>query len=679
MGYRVGVDIGGSFTDFAVLDEATGRFDALKVFSRPDAPGAEILAGLAELDARYGVKPEEIAHFTHGTTVGVNTVIQRSGLKLALLTTDGFEDVLELARLKSPDMYDLFSTRPEPLVARANVHGVVERLDASGKEIAPVDSGSVAAALDAALAAGCEGIVVSLLHSHTSGAHERAVREALVAAGCALPVFLSHEVWPIIREYERTTTAVINGYVQPRVAHYLTSMQAALKSVGVGPELLVTRSNGGVMTAEQGKDECVQMVLSGTASGVIGAAFLARAARVDKVISLDIGGTSADVALIRDGEPQYGIGEVIGDFQIHVPSVSVASIGDGGGSIAWLDAQGVLKVGPESAGSTPGPVCYGRGGTRPTITDSFVAAGLLGAGQLGYNAVSVDTEAARAAIAPLGEAVGLSVEQTAEAIRDISVSSMYAGTSAVISRFGINPTEYTMLAFGGAGPMMAAFLARALRMKEVLVPPHPGVLSALGGIVADLRGDFIASFYTALDDSTLAAMRAGLAELEDKAHEWLFGEQGFEGDAAIACFADMRYAGQSFEIGTEIPGRALAEGDAAGIAALFHREHERLFGHSDPEAAVQVINLRLVIRGGTPKPDLPEVAPKAYCPQPAGQARVWLDGAFREAAFYRRVDLRAGAQFEGPAVVMQDDTTTVVPPDCSVAVDGLSNLRISIQ
>ncbi len=678
MGYRIGVDIGGSFTDFAVLDERDGSLRALKVFSRQDQPGAEVLEGMHQLQQRYAIAPGEVSYFTHGTTVGVNTVIQRKGLKLALVATEGFIDVLELARLKIPNMYDLFSRRPTPLIPRARAYGVHGRIDADGRETTPLDHECVAAALHAAVAAGCEGVVVALLHSYRNTAHEQAIKAIAAELVPGLPIFLSSEVWPIIREYERTITAVVSGYVQPRVAHYLNSLQQALRDVGVTPEPRITKSNGGVMSAEQGKSDCIQMILSGTASGVIGAAFVARAAGVARAMSIDIGGTSADLALILDGQPQYGVGETIGEFQIYIPSVSVSSIGEGGGSIAWVDDLGVLKVGPESAGSNPGPVCYGRGGTRPTVTDSFAVCGLIGGAGLGYDAVKVDRDAARAAIAPLAGRLGAGVEATAEAIKDLCVSGMYGGVSGLVSRFGIDPREFTLIAFGGAGPMLAPFLARELGIGEVLVPPTPGVLSALGGLVADIKNDFIRTIYAGLTDGVQDRLREGYADLEARARHWLFVDQGYNGTSTLSHSADMRYAGQSFEVETPLDPQAVATGDLAALAEAFHRRHEQLFGHCDRHAAVQVINLRLVIGGPTPQPVMAEIAPAAGPPPIVRTGTAWIDGAAREIPFYRRADLLAGHRFSGPAVVAQDDCTTVVPPGCTAELDRLGNLRIAI-
>lgn len=679
MGLRVGVDIGGSFADFAVLDEESRTIRTMKVFSRPDAPGSEVLAGIAQLQDRYGISASDIAYFTHGTTVGVNAVVQRRGLNLALITTRNFEDVLDIARLKIPDMYHLMSRRPEPLISRDRVFGVVERMGADGRVVQAVDASSVVEAARALRAANCEGVVVSLLHSYRNPAHEHEVKRLIEAELPGMFVCCSHDVWPIIREYERTLTAVIGGYVQPRVSHYLNSLQTALRDSGVPVDLKVTKSNGGVMSAEHGKSNCVQMILSGTASGVIGAAYVAQMCGLNNCMSLDIGGTTADIALIVDGKPQFATGEYIGDFQIHIPSVSVSSVGEGGGSIAWVDALGVLKVGPDSAGSTPGPACYGRGGTRPTITDAYAVLGVIGGQDLGYNAVQVDVEAARRAIAPLAERLGLGLEHTAEAIVDVAVSSMYSGVSRVISRFGIDPRDFSLMPFGGAGPMMACYLAKALNMSRLLVPTTPGVLSALGGLVADIKNDFVSTVYRALDETTIAGLSGVVAELEEKARAWLKAEihGGGEADADIALSAEMRYHGQSFEIDTPLQSCWLAQRDIAAIRAAFHAEHERIYGHADVAGAVQVVAVRLVIAARTPKPELRRIEVGTGAPEALLVKSVWMEGAMREVPVYQRRDLLAGHRFDGPAIVAQDDTTTCVLPGFRVAIDAFGNLELT--
>jgi N-methylhydantoinase A len=679
MTWRVGVDVGGSFTDFAALNENDGRLATLKVFSRPDQPGTEIALGLRLLEEQHGIAPGDISYFTHGTTVGVNTVIQRNGVRLALLTTRHFEDVLELARLKIPEIHNLYSRRPTPLISRDRVFGIDERMNAQGEILTPVDRASVAAALEAARAAGAEGIVIALLHSWRNDANEQAVKAILTELAPDLPIFSSAAICPIIREYERTITASISGYVQPRVAHYLTRFEATLTALGVTTPPRINKSNGGVMGAAQAKAESVQMILSGTASGVIGAGFVAKHCGFPRLLSLDIGGTSADVAVLLDGEAEYGTGEVIGDFSIYIPSISVTSIGQGGGSIAWVDDFGVLKVGPRSAGSTPGPACYGRGGKEPTITDAFAVCGFLGHGDLGYSAVQLDLPAARMAVGALAERLSISLEETAAAIIELSVSSMYAETSGLISRFGLDPREFSLLAFGGAGPMLACFLARALNLQGVVVPPSPGVLSAFGGLVADLKNDFVRTLYAAVTPALAPTLRAAHTAMRQDALAWLHDDQGFAGAPAFNCSAEMRYQGQSFEVDTPLDPAWIEAGDIAAITAAFHTKHETLFGYADATAAVQLIALRLVISGQTPKPALPRIAP-ADGPAPVhGTAHAWMDGAHHAMPLYRREDLRAGHVFAGPAIVLQPDCTTCIPPDLDLRVDDYGNLVITRQ
>jgi N-methylhydantoinase A len=677
MTYRVGVDIGGTFTDLCAFNERTNELHTLKVLSTPDRPGSEVMEGLRQLTQRYGVPPEQITYFTHGTTVGVNTVIQRKGVKLCLLVTENFVDVLEVARLKVPDPWDLLSSRPAPLVPKDRVLPVRERMNADGSVDIPVDEASVIAAVAKSRALGAEGIVISLINAYRNPAHERAVKAIVNRVAPGLPAFCSTDVWSVIREYERTTTAVIHGYVQPRVERYLASLQEALRSAGVAAEPMVTKSNGGVMSAELGKTACAQMILSGTAAGVIGAAHVASLAGFPATMSLDIGGTSADVAFIRGGVPQYGVGEMIGEFPIFIPTVAVTSIGAGGGSIAWVDGLGVLKVGPESAGSTPGPACYGRGGLRPTITDAFAALGWIGGGELGYSAIHVDVAKARSAVATIADRTGMSVVAAAEAIIKIAVSGMYMEVSKLVSRYGVDPRDYALQAFGGAGPMMACLLVREVGMESVVIPTTPGVLSALGGLVADIKNDFIATVFVELEASALPAIREGYEALERAALRWLREEQGYDGAYRFTYSADMRYQGQSHEIETVLEAAHVKGGDVAGMAATFHRRHEEVYDHADSEAPVQIINLRLVIAGQSPKPAFPRAPEIPGRAEPSGRTRVFLDGAEREIPVFARGTLAPGQIFEGPAVVTQSDCTTCIPGGFHGRVDAYRNLILT--
>jgi N-methylhydantoinase A len=677
MSYRVGVDIGGTFTDFCALSEATGDIKTLKVLSAPDRPGSEVISGIEELERRYGIRPADISYFTHGTTIGVNTVIQRRGARLAVFATAGFEDLLEVARLKMPDPYDLFSRRPEPLGPRERVFGIRERVLADGTVRTAVDPASVAVAVAGARAEGAEAVVVSLLHAYANPSNEQRVRELVHEFAPKLSVTLSSDVWPVIREYERTVTATVAGYVQGRVASYLGSLQTALKDKGVGCEPMITKSNGGVMRAELGKTAPIQMLLSGTASGVIGASRIAEETGASSVLSFDVGGTSADVAVIHEGKPRFGTGERVGDFQIYIPTVSVTSIGAGGGSIARVDDFGVLKVGPESAGSKPGPACYGRGGTQATITDAYAVCGFLGSGELGYGAVELDLELARAAVGDIAARLKLGVEEAAEAIIKVSVSGMFLEISKLFSRHGADPRHFTLLPFGGAGPMTACLLARDLGLERIIVPPTPGVLAAFGGLIADIRNDFIRTAFLDLDASSLAVLRAHAADLERQARTWLEDDQKFKGRAAFLYSADMRYRGQSYELEVPLQRAWIESGDAAAIAAAFHAEHARVYEHADDQAPVQVINLRLVASGAAPQPKVRRAPLVARAAAPVAETTVFYNGRSATAKVYDRDKLQPGEHLSGPAIIRQSDCTTCLVGGFAASVDAFSNLIVN--
>ncbi len=676
MSYRIGVDIGGTFTDFCVFNEASGELRSLKVLSTPEEPGSEVIEGVRQIRSRFGVEPGEVAYFTHGTTVGINTVIQRKGVRLCLFATEGFCDVLELARLKMPDPYDLFSRRPVPLVTRERVFPIKGRIAPDGSIDEPLDEESVRIALANAKRAGAEGIVVSLLHAYRNPAHEEAVKAIVHSLSPEMFVCCSSEVWPIIREYERTVTAVVSGYVQPRVAFYLSSLEAALKGAGIGAVPLITKSNGGVMSAELGKRHAVQMLLSGTASGVIGASHVARLCGLKNAMSLDIGGTSADMALIVEGAPQYGIGEQVGDFPVFIPTVSVTSVGEGGGSIAWVDPLGVLKVGPESAGSTPGPACYGKGGTRATITDAFAVCGFIGQSGLGYNAVQIDLGRAKAAVGEIAARLELGLQEAAEAIIKVAVSGTFVEVSKLVSRYGVDPRDFALIAFGGAGPMLAAFLARELGIAQVVVPTTPGVLSAFGGLIADIKNDFIKTVYLDVGPGLEVELRRGFAELLDQAVRWLRDEQGFRDAYTLLYSADMRYRGQSFEIETPLEAAWIESALWERIAEAFHRQHEQIYDYCDRAAPAQIINLRLIILGPSPKPEFKPLAASDAAPQPEKSALVYYDGKVRPVPLYARSTLLAGQRFAGPAVIAQDDCTTCIPDGFDVRVDAYGNLLL---
>ncbi|MBC9205379.1 hydantoinase/oxoprolinase family protein [Roseomonas aerophila] len=671
MAWRVGVDIGGTFADFAALDTETGRMQTLKVLTTPGAPGQDVGAGLARL-VEAGLQPAQVERFVYGTTVGVNTIIQRRGAGLALFTTAGFTDVLELARLRMPDPYSLFCERPEPLVPREHVFPIEERMDAEGATVTPPGRASVAAAVAAAQAAGCAGIVVSFLHAWRNPAHEEQVAAMIAELAPELFVFRGSEVWPAIREYERSTTAVLNAYVHPRIDAYLERVEAQLAAAAIAAPLLLTTSAGGTMTAQRGRRDCVGMLLSGTASGVVGAGVVARAAGVPAVLTLDIGGTSADVALLIDGSPAFGTGHAIGEFPLAIPTVAVVSSGQGGGSIARIDALGVLQVGPESAGSTPGPACFGRGGQNPTVTDAALLCGILGQGELGFGAIAPDKALSEAAIAPIATALGSDAATAAEGVLRVAISGMLVEIDKLLARAGIGASELTLMPFGGAGPMLGALLAETAGIRRVLVPPVPGTLCALGALAADLRRDTMRTVLLPLEDAAWARLDGIFRELADEAATVL-REMGGDGGVDTTLAADLRYRGQSYELTVPVPAAALGQG-VAGLAALFHAAHEESFGHSDPDAPVEVVSLRAAARRPAPPLPMPRQTLEPHEAMPEAAIRLRLDGAWREAGLHRRTALRPGGRFAGPAIVTQSDCTVLVPGGWTATTDELGNL-----
>ena len=679
MGWRIGVDIGGTFIDFCALDDSTHQMHTLKVLTTPDEPGREVMEGISLLQARHGMDPSAVTGFVHGTTVGINTVIQRKGADLALLTNTGFEDVIELARLRMPEMHSLFCARPEQLIPRDRVFGVGGRLLADGREETPLDEEGIRSAVAMARARGAQGVIISFLHAYRNQAHEQAARAIVRSEAPDLFVFCAAEIWPVIREYERTTTGILNGYVYPRIDAYLDSLENALRRRGVHVAPMITKSNGGLMNAALGRTACVNMLLSGTASGVMGAAFLTRQAGVANALTLDIGGTSADVALIIDHQPQFGTGELIGEFPLHVPSVSVTSIGAGGGSIASVNSFGMLRVGPESAGSAPGPACYDRGGERATITDAMVVCGFLGHAPLAYRSVTMNRGSAEAAVGRIAAQLGRSMEETAEAIIQVSISSMFAEVNKLVARYGVDPAEFALVPFGGAGPMMGCLLARELGMDKVMIPRRPGVVSALGGLVAEVKNDFIRTLFVGVDAGTLPELRRALTELRAQAECWLRSDQGFRGAGAIGISADMRYRGQSFEIEVPLEERWLTEGDLPAMRDAFHRCHTAIYDFGDNTTPIQLVNLRMVIAGATEPPAFTRQSPVTGAPEAECEVEVWHDGGRRTVPLYHREKLLHGHQLDGPAVVVQEDATICIPGGFAGMVDAHGNLHLQAQ
>ncbi len=678
--YRLGVDIGGTFTDFLLMDEVTGSYNLVKIASTPDHPSDAILEGLQRLTHDYNLDAADIVSFVHGTTLAVNTLIQRSGAKVGLLVTEGYRDILELRRLRLEDPSQLYSDKPVPLAPRRHVREVRERLLVDGSVYIPLDLDQVEKAARDLVAKGVETLAIAFLHSYRNPAHEYAAKERIKQILPDVYVCTSSEIWPQFREYERTLVAVMNAHVGQRMEEYFTSLERELREAGMSTPVYSTKSNGGIMTASSAAKVPVETLLSGPASGVIGAATIARQSAHPRVIAFDMGGTSADVSVIN-GEVSYSTENHVGEFPVTMPAVDVSSIGAGGGSVAWIDAERVLKVGPRSVGSSPGPACYGRGGTEPTVTDAYVELGIIDAAHFLGGELTLQPELSHAALSEIGERLGCDAQQAARYVLNVATANMYAEFIPLMARQGVDARDFALLAFGGAGPTHAFMLAREVGIDCVIVPPTPGVLCALGCLMADFRSDFIRTLYLRLSELEPATLEREFAEIEQEARSWLAQQNIEESDLAgmhLVRSADMRYRGQSFELTIPVPDDLST---SAGIDALldgYHRHYEQIYGHSDEGAETEIISIRVQIVGQTVKPSMENDAAPASAtrdaPQPVGTRTVRLATPAWEAPVYERDQLSPGMLLDGPCIIEQYDSTILVTPGFRLEIDSQHNV-----
>jgi N-methylhydantoinase A len=678
--YRIGIDIGGTFTDFSLLDEETGSIRVLKTPSDPAAPEKAVFEGMTKLFATYGVRPSEIRYFIHGTTLAVNTVIQRSGAKTAFLVTHGFRDILNIGRHRIPDVFNFFTELPRPLVPRALAFEIPERCAADGTITRPLDSAAVRVAAERMLERGVEAVAVCFLHSYRNAANERAARAVLEDAAPGLYVSLSSEIWPQMREYERGLVAVMNAHVGRKMKTYFAGLAEGVRRLGVTAPILSTKSNGGVMPVDEAGERPVETLLSGPAAGVIGGSVIGSATGLTNLITFDMGGTSADVAVI-EGEPRYSTENHVGDFPVIMPAIDVTSIGAGGGSIAWTDSDGVLKIGPMSAGAKPGPACYGLGGDQATVTDAYVCLGIIDPQRFLGGAVAIDPALAEAAVGRIAAKIGLGTLEAAESMLRVATSQMYATLVPLLARKGISYDDFALLPFGGAGPTHGFLLAREVGIRRVVVPLHPGVLCAAGSLAADVRRDFIRTIHGTMprgsEGPVVTAMREALEALASAGGAWLDRQEIAFVARRIDRSADIRYLGQSFELTVPLDGTVLDDSGGGALRQRFGEIYEQIYGYRDEAAVLEVLDVRATAVGVTPKPKLASVAMRGEGPPRSagpGVRRMFLDGRFWQARVFDRDSLAAGARFEGPAVVEQYDTTTLVPAGFAVTIDSFGNL-----
>jgi N-methylhydantoinase A len=682
MSVRIAVDIGGTFTDATLIDELTGSVGLAKTLTTPSDPSEGFMAAVERVLHESEVKADRATSVVHATTVATNAIIEGKVARSGFVTTEGFRDMLEIARQVRPNLYDTQFEKPAPLVPRDRAVGVVERLGPTGEVLAPLDERSVSDAADLLAREEVESVAVCLLHAYVNPQHEQRIEEILAEALPGIPVSLSSDVAPEFREYLRASTTVINAVIRPVVARYLERIERRLAEAGINAKLLVMQSSGGVFGADAAARRPVFMVESGPAAGVIAAAHLGSTIDCPDILSFDMGGTTAKVGLIQDSRPSVtkdyqvgahagaGIGGMsLSGYPVRTPVVDLVEIGAGGGSIAWIDSGGLLRVGPRSASSDPGPVCYRRGGVEPTVTDANVVLGRLNPSYFLGGEIDLDAEGAwRAIDERCASPLGMSVVEAASGIVEIANTAMVNALHLISVQRGYDPRDFVLVAFGGAGPVHANALARDAEMPTLVVPSSPGIFSATGLLTTDLKRDAARTIMRPLEELDAAELEHAFAELERAAADEMAAEGMAPEDIEFVRQLDLRYVGQSFEL------TVLAGGQ---LSARFHAEHERTYGFNAETEPVECVSVRVQAVGRIAKPPQ-RTLERGDAPAPKTTRQVYFAemNGFTECAIYERHALLAGARLTGPAIVEQFDSTTVVHPGYTVRVDDHGNLWI---
>jgi N-methylhydantoinase A len=667
MAFRIGVDIGGTFTDTTVLDE-DGTVTISKTPSVPHAPEQGVLEGLALGLATAGLPADQCVALVNSSTIAVNSVVQRNGAAVGLIVTRGFEDLLELGRVKMSDPFSLKAVRCPPLVAKHWVRGVSERINASGRVVEALDKQQLIAAARELIDQGAEALAIIFLHSHANPAHEQAAKKALTRKFRNIDVAVSSEVWPQIREYERATVLVMNSYIAPRVARYIRSLDARRGDIGVKCPLYISGSNGGIMPASHATARPITTLLSGPSAGIVAAANLMQNIGIDKGITLDVGGTSADICILETADIPYAFGQEIEGLPVAVPYVDVSSIGAGGGSVAYADNLGVLKVGPRSAGAVPGPAAYGRGGTEPTLTDAYLATGLIDPGNFIGGRVKLDPTRSAEAIGTLAKTLRLDLTETAAGIIRVTTSNLMAEFTRLMAKRGVDPRDFVLIAFGGAGPTHACLLADELYIRRIAIPISPGTFCALGSVLSDFRLDYLTTVYARLHDISEQTIVAWYDDVHMRAKAALRDVMSEIAVLRLVRTADVRYLGQGFHV--SIPFERMAE-----LPENFRAEYRKLYGDRHDDAPMEVINFRATVVGVTRKL-LPQWRPVESAALSRSERDVFFGGAWQPCPVHRRDAIRPGWTARGPFLVDQADTTIAVTAGWQAEVDCLGNILL---
>lgn len=681
MGYRLGVDVGGTFTDLLLFDTQSGAFWRHKTPSTPHDSSEGILNGVSAICASAGITPGQVDFFLHGTTVATNAVLEGKGARVGLVTTEGYRHVMQIARSFVPGGLAgwIVWPKPQPLAALEDTVTIKGRTSAEGAEIRPLDDADIRAQLGALKANGVEAVTVSLINAYANGAHEARVGQLAAEVMPGVPVSLSHEVLPEMQEYERTLTTVANAAVRPIVSKYVSNLRARLADAGMNGKLSLLRSDGGLMSAQKAEEHPVNILMSGPAGGVTGAIWVGRNAGIRNILTLDVGGTSTDVALIENLEARRQRTTEVGHLSVRASALDVKTVGAGGGSIAYVpELTRALRVGPQSAGAVPGPVAYGKGGTLPTVTDANVVLGYLPENLLG-GTFNLDREGAKKAVQTIADALGIDLMAAARGIIDIVNENMFGALRMISVQQGYDPRDFALMGFGGAGPLHVNAVARLMGSWPAISPVSPGVLCALGDATTRMRTETARSFSRLASQTEAADLIAVLEEMAAQTRAELVGDGVPEDEISTAFEVDVRYAGQAFEVPLTITADVLSSDGVAGILARFDAEHKRLFTFN-MDTPHEIVNLRAVAMGRAL--DLPAAQIEKGDGNPvAAKMRdhiLWMDGREQAAVIYDRARLRAGDVIPGPAIVCEMDSTTLIESGCTGTVDAVGNILINL-
>lgn len=682
MALNVAVDIGGTFTDLIGYDESTGMVYQAKSSSTP----GNLVLGIIRCLEKSGLDIGQLVNFVHGSTVAINTVIEQKGARTALIVTEGTRDVYKIGRGNRPDAYDIFFKRPVPLVPRHLTFEVKERLLASGEVLIPLDMHQAKAVAERIAKSDIDAVAICLLHSWANTDHESRLGELLTRMAPGRYITVSHEILREYGEYERISTTVLNAYIGPRVSTYVDNLEQALTRYGFVGSILIMQSNGGVMSPATAQKTPVAMLESGPVGGFIAAAVVGKSLGFSNVISLDMGGTTAKTNLVKNGEPQlahgYYIGGYASGYPMMLPVIDTIEIGAGGGSIAWVDDMGALKVGPGSAGAEPGPICYGRGGVEPTITDANLVLGRLSPDDFLGGEMPLDIQEARAGInEKICKRTGISEVEAALAITKIAVMNMSLAVRGVSVERGYDPRDFAMVAFGGAGGLHAVEVARELHIPTVIIPDYPGQFSAIGMLMADVQHDYVQTYYKSLTYADFGAVLDICNELIEKGRQTLADERVSEKAMIFQRFLDIRYSGQEFSIPVPIPALYIEQGDTKAIRKAFDDLHEQGYGYHTPEQLVEIVNVRIRAIGKREQFRFPPIDADGRGIPKKGNRMVYLDNAQRavECPIYNREQLEPGYEITGPAVIQEYASTTVLFPGDSASVAPAGELVIVLR